>query len=177
MANSLTANQKALTNEIEVRREAQSAALASTDRLGAVLDAALNGIVSIDEIGTIELFNPGACKLFGYSSADVIGHNVKMLMPEDYAIQHDGFLQAYVDTGHAKIIGIGREANGLRKDGSEFSLFLWVSEYFLGDKRKFVAVIENLTERKKREDELQLAKTNAEAASRAKSHFLATMSH
>jgi len=146
-------------------------------KLRSVVDNVVDAIITIDERGTIESWNPAAEKIFGYEPADVIGHNVKVLMPEPYHSEHDGYLRNYLRTGQAKIIGIGREVIGQRKDGSTFPMDLAVSEVHFEDKRFFTGIVRDITERKQAIDELLSAKENAEAANRAKSSFLANMSH
>jgi len=122
--------------------------------LRAVLDHVLDGIISIDESRIIETFNPAAEKIFGYSSHEVIGRNVNMLMPEPYRSQHDGYIQNYLRTGVRKIIGIGREVEGLRKSGRRFPLDLAVTEMVVDDGRKFIGIVRDITERKNTENEL-----------------------
>jgi len=122
-------------------------------RLRAVLDAAVDGIITIDERGTVEAVNPAAEKLFGYASSEMIGHNVNMLMPSPYHEEHDGYLSNYVRTGKRKIIGIGREAEGRRKDGTTFPLYLAVSEVSFGHRRVFTGFVHDLTELKQAEEE------------------------
>ena len=121
----------------------------SENRLSAIFRMVVDGIITIDEQGSMETVNPAAEKLFGYAADEMIGRNVRMLMPEPYAGHHDGYLAAYRKTGEAKIIGIGREVVGKRKDGSEFPLDLAVSEVRIGTHRIFVGVVRDLTERKK----------------------------
>ena len=106
----------------------------SEARTWAILDAAVDAIITIDFRGTVESMNRSAERLFGYSSAEVIGENVKMLMPAPYQDEHDAYLRNYMTTGEKKIIGIGREVVGLRKDGSTFPMHLAVSELWLGEK-------------------------------------------
>lgn len=132
-------------------------------RLAAILDNVLDGIITIDELGSIGSFNMAAEKIFGYTAAEVIGNNVKMLMPEPYHSQHDGYLHNYVSTGNKKIIGIGREVVGQRKDGSTFPMDLAVSAMRLGDKRMFTGIVRDITERVKVEQ--------------MKSEFISTVSH
>ncbi len=117
--------------------------------LRALVDSAVDGIIVIDSQGRIETFNPAAERLFGYREAEVVGRNVRMLMPSPYGEEHDGYLSRYVETGHAKIIGIGRDVTGLRRDGTTFPLHLSVGEMTVGADRKFTGIVHDLTERVK----------------------------
>jgi PAS domain S-box-containing protein len=123
-------------------------------RIRAILDNVVDGIITIDQQGTIESFNPAACNIFGYSPAEVVGQNIKMLMPEPYQGQHDTYIRNYLDGGQAKIIGIGREVTGLRKDGSIFPMELAVGEIGLGQRRLFTGIVRDITERKRAEEAL-----------------------
>jgi two-component system sensor kinase FixL len=109
------------------------------ERLRAILQTAVEGIITIDEHGMIESLNPAAERTFGYKAQEVIGKNVSVLMPSPYREEHDNYMAHYRRTGHAKIIGIGREVFGQRKDGSIFPLDLAVSEVRLADRRLFNA--------------------------------------
>jgi PAS domain S-box-containing protein len=126
-------------------------------RLQALLDTAVDGIILIDALGSILTFNPACERLFGYAPAEVIGKNVKMLMPPVYADNHDGYLHNYRQTGDRKIIGIGREVLGQRKDGSIFPLYLSVGEAKQDEKSVFVGIISDLTERRQTEEQLRRA--------------------
>ncbi|NQV87662.1 MAG: PAS domain S-box protein [Woeseiaceae bacterium] len=121
-------------------------------RLQAIVDNVLDAIVTIDEKGTIEFANPATERLFGYSQKEMLGKNVKMLMPEPYHTEHDGYLSSYMHSGVAKIIGIGREVEGMRKDGSVFSLELAVTQMQVGKQRKFVGILRDISERKKSDE-------------------------
>lgn len=132
-------------------------------RMSAILDNVLDGIITINERGNIESFNKAAIQIFGYSEAEVFGQNIKMLMPEPYHSEHDGYLHNFVSTGKKKIIGLGRQVVGQRKDGSTFPMDLAVSEMVLGDKRMFTGIVRDITERVKVE--------------RMKSEFISTVSH
>ena len=135
-----------------------------THELEAMYDAAVNAILTIDTRGAIQSVNPATIALFGYGREDLIGQNVKILMPEPYAREHDGYLQAYLETGHKKIIGIGRDVTARRKDGTTFPIHLTVSEFEANGKRRFTGIITDLSERKAaelalRETERKLAQS------------------
>lgn len=122
-------------------------------RIRAIVNTAADGIVTIDEHGVVELFNPAAERIFGYSAQEVIGQNVKMLMPQPYRSEHDGYIQSYLRTGQAKIIGTGREVVGQRKDGSTFPLNLAVGEVRDGQ-RVFTAIVRDVTDHHKAKQDL-----------------------
>ena len=149
----------------------------SSDRIKAILNTVVDGIITINEYGIVESINPATEHIFGYSSAEVIGYNINMLMPEPYHSQHEGYLEFYKTTGTARVIGIGRTVEGQRKDGSTFPLELAVSKMQMGEKRLFTGIVRDITERKLAEQAIIAAKTEAEQANRAKSEFLAVMSH
>ncbi|MBR0830406.1 PAS domain S-box protein [Bradyrhizobium manausense] len=122
----------------------------NADWLRAVVDTAVDGVILIDADGRILMFNPACETLFGFSAAEIIGQNVKQLMPTAYRDAHDGYLQNYHATGDRKIIGIGREVLGQRKDGSTFLMHLSVGETRQADGRSiFVGIVHDLTERER----------------------------
>ncbi|MGE5611583.1 MAG: PAS domain S-box protein, partial [Bacillota bacterium] len=180
-----------IRREAEERRMAEQASRDNEARLKAIVNTAVDGIITIDERGIIETINPAAERIFGYSPAELIGQNVKMLMPNPYHDEHDQYLANYCRTGQRKIIGIGREVLGKRKDGTIFPIDLAVSEVLLGNRRIFTGIVRDVTARKQAEEELRKAKELAEqswveaetqreiaeAANRAKDHFLAVLSH
>jgi two-component system sensor kinase FixL len=125
-----------------------------------LIATAVDGIVVIDERGTIQVFNRACEELFGYAPVDVLGQNIRTLMPEPYRTEHDGYLANYRTTGNKKIIGIGREVVGCRKDGSTFPMYLSVGEGQLNGKRIFVGIIHDLTSRD--ETRTRLANVQAE---------------
>ena len=127
----------------------------ATLRLQAIIETAIDGIITIDAKGIVESMNPAASKLFGYEEAEVLGNNINMLMPSPYKEQHDGYLSRYLETRHAKIIGIGREVNGRRKDGTIFRMRLAVSEVQLANRRIFTGIIHDLTKVKKAEEKIR----------------------
>lgn len=121
----------------------------------ALLHNVVDGVIAIDENGLILLFNPAAENNFGYTFSEVKGRNIKILMPEPYRTQHDQYMKNYIETGHARIIGVGREVVGLRKDGSTFPMDLAVNEMFVDGRRMFGGIIRDITERKQSEDKLK----------------------
>jgi PAS domain S-box-containing protein len=144
----------------------QIAVQASEARLRAIVETAADGIITINQRGIIEFVNPEAEHLFGYSRDELIGQNVSLLMPSPHREQHDRYLARYLRTGEARIIGIGREVTGRRKDGTEIPLFLSIGQFSLGGERLFTGILRDVTERK-RADERQLLMT-AEIDHRAK---------
>ena len=114
----------------------------------AVLDTAVDAIITINHKGIVESFNLAAEKIFYYTENEVIGKNIKMLMPQPFQREHDSYLANYMQSSKAKIIGIGRDVIGLRKDGKEFPLHLSVSEVLHQTERKFVGIIRDLTHQK-----------------------------
>ncbi|MFN7116172.1 MAG: PAS domain S-box protein [Saprospiraceae bacterium] len=124
-------------------------------RLNAIIETATDGIITIDERGIMELINPAAAKLFGFSTEEMTGRNINMLMPEPDATYHDQYIQNYLQTGVKKIIGIGREVRGKRKDGTVFPLRLSISEVQLHDRRIFTGIVHDLTEQKRVERALR----------------------
>src|SRR5690606_32580023 len=122
--------------------------------LEAIIDTAIDGIITIDHMGIVESINPAALALFGYEAHEVIGNNVSMLMPEPDHSRHDGYIDNYKRTGKKKIIGIGREVRGLRKDGTTFPFRLAVSEVFYQNKRVFTGFVHDLTKEKEVEEQL-----------------------
>jgi two-component system sensor kinase FixL len=141
--------------ELSTQQElAQSAVKDREERLRAILETAVEGIITIDERGIIESVNAAAEDIFGYSAGEIIGKNVNMLMPAPHHAAHDGYLENYRRTGQAKIIGIGREVAGLRKNGTTFPMDLSVSEVKLAARRMFTGFIRDITERKQLEKEI-----------------------
>lgn len=137
-------------NELERTRERLSDREA---RLNAVLDTAVDGIITIDEHGVIESVNAATERIFGYTAAELEGRNVKLLMPAPDRDRHDDYLARYRSSGVAKIIGIGREVEGLRKDGTRFPADLAVSEFSVGGRRLFTGMVRDISDRHMAEEE------------------------
>ena len=123
--------------------------------LTAIVDSAVDGIMIIDARGRIERLNPAAERLFGYPESEVIGQNVTLLMPAPCHGEHDWYLARYLSTGQARIIGIGREVQGLRRDGTVFPLHLSVGEMSIDGERKFTGILHDLSARVRLEEQLR----------------------
>lgn len=123
--------------------------------LKAIIENAIDGIITIDERGRVETINPSACKLFQYSQEEVIGKNISMLMPQPYRNEHDGYIHRYQHTGEPHIIGIGREVIGLRKDGTTFPFRLGVSEVQFSGRKIYTGFIHDISREKEAEEQLK----------------------
>ena len=143
-----------VTSDITERRRAEQVIREAGERINAIIETIVDGVILIDRLGKIQTFNPACQKLFGYRSEEVIGQNVKMLMPPQYRNEHDSYLGNYHETGVRKIIGIGREVVGQRKDGSTFPMLLSVGEAKQDGEAIFVGIIHDLSERKRTEEQL-----------------------
>ncbi len=132
----------------------------SEARLESVLETAPDGIIVMDEAARILIFNKACEDLFGYAASEVIGENIRILMPQEHADQHDLYVQRYRATGERRVIGIGREVEGRRRDGSLFPLDLSVGEAITPNGRQFIGVLRDLSARK--ETERRLATAQAE---------------
>jgi len=153
-------------------------------RLRGIVESAIDGIITIDEKGSVESFNKGAEIIFGYASAEVVGNNIKMLMPFPYHGQHDGYLKMFKDTGEKRIIGQGREVAGRRKDNTQFPMDLSVSVVELVEKRIYTGIIRDVTESKilqqeieQRAKELEKAYAELQTLDKMKDEFISTVSH
>lgn len=144
----------AIETDVTRQRLAEQALRESEVRVRAILETTVDGIITIDHHGCIESFNSAAERIFQYRADEVIGRNVKVLMPPPYSEEHDSYMTSYFETGRRNIIGIGREVVGLRKDGTTFPMELAVSEVQLGDRVIFTGIIRDITERRRLEQEI-----------------------
>ncbi len=175
--------------------QSQKETLENGKRLSAFLDSALDSIICIDIFGTILSMNSAFERQFGYTADELLGENVKILMPEPYHSEHDGYLETYLKTGQRNILNMVREVTAKRKNGTLFSMELSVSESVVNDTKTFLGIIRDISERKESEKELQHAynkleerieertkelwesKNLADKNNQAKSEFLSRMSH
>lgn len=140
------------------RKRSEDLLLESEKRLRAVVETAADGILTIDEHGTINTANPAAERIFGYQAAEIIGANVNLLMAEPFRTEHRSHIDNYLRTGEKKIIGKRREVEGRRRDGTLFPIELAVSETPLGNQRIFTGTVRDITGRKRAEQLLRQAK-------------------
>jgi PAS domain S-box-containing protein len=145
----------AFISDISERRRRDRELQASADKYNSVIEHAVDGIIVIDQQGRIELVNPAVEKLFGYEASELKGKSVNVLMPQPYREEHDGYLDRYHRTGERRIIGIGREVRGRKKDGSIFPLALSVSEVQVEERVIYTGIIHDLTQQKAYEQQLK----------------------
>jgi PAS domain S-box-containing protein len=138
-------------NELRRAQDRLEEELAESERAEAltrsILDTAADGILTIDAKGVIQTVNAAFERLFGYAAEEVVGRNVSLLMPEPDRSAHDGYMQRYLETGEARVIGRGREVEGVRRDGTRFPLYLSVGEMRVGNERRFTGIVQDVTER------------------------------
>ncbi|HEY2532268.1 MAG TPA: PAS domain S-box protein [Xanthobacteraceae bacterium] len=134
------------------RRQHEAVMEESENRMRAIVNTVVDGIIIIDDQGTVENLNPAAARAFGYGLEEVIGRDVKMLMPQPYRRERDTYLANFPETGQSKAMDIGREMTGVRKDGSIFPLEFAISEMEVAGRRMFTAVVRDITQRKMAEE-------------------------
>ena len=166
-----------IVRDISERNKSEQELRNSEAKTRAILETAVDGIITIDPQGMILTANPATERIFGYRIDEMVGHKVNMLMPDPYRSAHDSYLERYLTTGERRIIGIGREVHGERKDGSIFPMELSVGEAMIGGARIFTGIVRDITKRKRTEEDLRAAKDEADRARLAQSKFLAAVSH
>jgi PAS domain S-box-containing protein len=147
------------------------------ERFRSVVNHVVDGIITIDERATVQTINPAAEKLFGYEAGEIVGRNIRTLMPEPYRTDNEDYVSNYIRTGQARITAGGREVEGRRKDGSTFPMELAVSEFQVSNRRFFTGIVRDITERKRVDAELRRQSEQLAAADRRKDEFLATLAH
>lgn len=152
-----------VVRDITERKAVERALQENVQYTQAILDNVIDGIITIDDRGIVQSFNRASERIFGYTADEIVGQNVSLLMPEPYHSEHDGYLQNYHATGVARIIGSGREVEGLRKDGTVFPMDLAVSRSAHHGQPLFIGLVRDITERR-RIDQM-------------KTEFVSTVSH
>lgn len=151
--------------------------LFSAANLKAIVETAVDGLITIDSRGIIRSFNPAAEDIFGYAADEVIGEKINLLMPSPYRDEHDEYMDRYQRTGEKRIIGIGREVHGLRKDGTVFPLDLAVSEFWVGEQRFYSGIVRDITERREVRKERERLIDELEQKNAELERFTYTVSH
>ncbi|SCA55252.1 putative Histidine kinase [Candidatus Terasakiella magnetica] len=174
----ITDEQKASIELHKHRDQLEELVKSKSSMMSAIVGAAASAIIAIDEKGIILLFNPAAEKLFGWTSDEMLGQNVSMLMEEPYASMHDDFLKRFIESAQSKIIGTEREVRALRKNKTGFPASLSLGHTRMEDNSHFfVGFLLDISSQKEHESELKKAKIAAETAAQAKATFVANMSH
>ncbi len=163
--------------DITERKRSEQALKVSQSRLSAVVETAVDAFVVIDDRGLVQSFNPAAEKIFGYSASEVIGRRVDMLMPGPARHEHQSYVETYLKTGEAKVIGVGREVEAMRKDGRSILIDLVITEWRSGDHRYFTGIMRDITERKRIEAELAYRHAEIRRANAHLDQFAYIVSH
>jgi two-component system sensor kinase FixL len=166
-----------IVHDVSERKRTEEALRESVAQLRVVVDTAVNGVILIDSMGVVRMLNPACERMFGYAAEEVIGENVKKLMPPPFHGEHDAYLANYQRTGERKIIGIGREVVGQRKDGSTFAMELSVGEARQSGEPLFVGIIHDITDRKRAEEQRELFIEQLTASNEERGHFAHVASH
>ncbi|WP_018479231.1 sensor histidine kinase [Pontibacter roseus] len=166
-----------IIHDISELKKTEAALRESESRINSIIQTAVDGIITIDLQGVIEMVNPSACRLFGYAPEELMGRKINMLMPEPDRSLHDNYMHHYHETGEKRIIGIGREVSGLKKDGTIFPLYLSISEVYLSDRKVYTGFIHDITQQKISEERLRRYAAELERSNRELQDFAYVSSH
>jgi len=165
-------------DKTDEKRRVETALLASEERLRGIMENVSDAIVTIDESGTVESVNSAIKAVLGYETEEVLGRNVKMLMPEAIAAEHDGYLRSFLETGRGRFIRQGaREVVGRQKNGMLVPLDITINEMWLGGRRHFIGVIRDVSERKRTENALQSFMGRLRESNEELQNFASVASH
>ena len=167
----------ATIHDISSRKAAERALEESEARMRAIVDTAVDAIITIDEHGIVERMNPSAQRLFGYTESQIAGRNVAQLMAPPHKALHDNYLANYLRTGDRKIIGTGREVEGRRQDGSLFPMELTVAEMKLGQRRMFTGIVRDVSERRRNDERNHALLQELSSANEELTNFAYVVSH
>ncbi|MFT3718471.1 EAL domain-containing protein [Pseudorhodoferax sp.] len=140
--------------DVTARKNQELALQDALRRTQAILDSMIDGVITIDTRGIMTSANAAAMRMFGYEASELLGRNVSMLMPEPHRSQHDGYLDRYQRTGEARVLGIGRDVEGQRKDGSRFPMHLSVSKTLQHGQTVFIGLVQDISQRRRDEEEI-----------------------
>jgi two-component system, LuxR family, sensor kinase FixL len=166
-----------IIHDITDLKKAEAALRESENKITSIIQAAVDGIITIDTRGIMEMVNPSAARLFGYETGELLGKSINMLMPEPDQSRHDGYIHNYLTTGRKKIIGIGREVTGMRKDGTTFPFYLSISEVQLADRVVFTGFVHDITQQKLNEEKLRRYAAELERSNLELQDFAYVSSH
>ncbi|OKL40417.1 sensor histidine kinase [Pontibacter flavimaris] len=166
-----------LVHDITDLKKTEERLRESENRINSIIQTAVDGIITIDTRGVIEMVNPAAARLFQYEERELIGQKINMLMPEPDRSLHDNYMQHYHETGEKRIIGIGREVSGLKKNGMVFPLYLSISEIYLTDRKVYTGFVHDITQQKLSEERLRRYAAELERSNRELQDFAYVSSH
>jgi len=166
-----------IVHDITELKKTEAALRESENKINSIIQAAVDGIITINKRGMMEMVNPSAARLFGYDAQELLGRSINMLMPEPDSSRHDGYIRHYEETGEKRIIGIGREVTGMRKDGSLFPFYLSISEVQLTDRKVYTGFVHDITKQKLDEERLRRYAAELERSNRELQDFAYVSSH
>ncbi|WP_246000840.1 sensor histidine kinase [Pontibacter diazotrophicus] len=166
-----------IVHDISSLKQAEAALRESENKINSIIQGAVDGIITIDTRGVIEMVNPSAARLFGYAADELLGKSINVLMPEPDRSLHDSYMHHYHVTGEKRIIGIGREVTGLRKDGTIFPFYLSISEVELADRKVYTGFVHDITQQKINEERLRRYAAELERSNRELQDFAYVSSH
>lgn len=166
-----------IVHDITELKKTEAALRESENKINSIIQAAVDGIITINNRGMMEMVNPSAARLFGYNAAELLGQSINMLMPEPDSSLHDGYIRHYEETGEKRIIGIGREVTGMRKDGTVFPFYLSISEVQLADFKVYTGFVHDITKQKLDEERLRRYAAELERSNRELQDFAYVSSH
>jgi two-component system sensor kinase FixL len=166
-----------IVHDISDLKKTEASLRESENKINSIIQAAFDGIITINTRGIIEMVNPAAARLFGYDAEEILGENISILMPEPDRSLHDSYMHHYQETGEKRIIGIGREVTGMRKDGSVFPFYLSISEVQLTDRTVYTGFVHDITQQKLDEEKLRRYAAELERSNHELQDFAYVSSH
>ncbi|PRY12261.1 two-component system sensor kinase FixL [Pontibacter ummariensis] len=166
-----------IVHDITELKKAEAALRESESKINSIIQTAVDGIITIDKRGIMEMVNASAARLFGYTEEELLGKKINILMPEPDRSLHDNYMHHYHETGERRIIGIGREVSGLKKDGTIFPLYLSISEVHLAERTVYTGFIHDITQQKISEERLRRYAAELERSNRELQDFAYVSSH